>query len=54
MLGKMKSDLLQNLFITRLSDLINLGHRLVKLANEIACHEMELEFQNLYSELGRH
>ena len=36
MLGKIKPDLQQNLFKTRLTDLIKLGHPLVKLADEIA------------------
>ena len=53
MLGKIKSDSQQNLFKTRLTDLINLGHPLVKLANEVSWDKMELEFQNLYSEQGR-
>ena len=53
MLVKIKPDLQQNLFKTRLTDLINLGHPLVKLADEIAWAKMELEFQNLYSEQGR-
>ena len=53
MLGKIKPDSQQNLFKTRLSDLINLGHPLVKLANEVSWDKMELEFQNLYSEQGR-
>ncbi len=53
MLGKIKPDLQQNLFKTRLTDLINLAHPLVKLADEIALDKMELEFQNFYSEQGR-
>jgi transposase, IS5 family len=53
MLGKIKSDSQQNLFKTRLTELINLGHPLVKLANEVSWDRMELEFQNLYSEQGR-
>ena len=53
MLGKIKSDSQQNLFKTRLTDLINLGHPLVKLANELSWDKMELEFQNLYSDQGR-
>ena len=53
MLGKIKSDSQQNLFKTRLTDLINLGHPLVKLANEVSWDKMELEFQSLYSEQGR-
>jgi IS5 family transposase len=53
MLGKIKQDLQQNLFQTRLTDLINLEHPLVKLAQELDWSKMELEFQNLYSEQGR-
>jgi IS5 family transposase len=53
MLGKIKQDLQQNLFQTRLTDLINLEHPLVKLAQEVDWVKMELEFQNLYSEQGR-
>lgn len=53
MLGKIKPDSQQNLFKTRLTDLINLGHPLVKLAQEISWDKMEVEFQNLYSEQGR-
>lgn len=53
MLGKIKPNFQQNLFQTRLTDLINLGHPLVKLANEVAWNKMELEFENLYSEQGR-
>lgn len=53
MLGKINPDSQQNLFKTRLTDLINLGHPLVKLANEVSWDKMELEFQNLYSEQGR-
>lgn len=53
MLGKIKLDSQQNLFKTRLTDLINLGHPLVKLADEVSWDKMELEFQNLYSEQGR-
>jgi hypothetical protein len=36
MLGKIKPDLQQNLFKNGLTDLINLGYPLIKLANEIA------------------
>jgi IS5 family transposase len=36
MLGKIKSDSQQNLFKTRLTDLVNLGHPLLKLANEVS------------------
>ena len=46
MLGKIKSDSQQNLFKTRLTNLINLEHPLVKLADEISWDKMELEFQN--------
>ena len=53
MLGKIKPDLQQNLFQTRLIELINLGHPLVKLAQELDWNKMEFEFQNLYSEQGR-
>jgi IS5 family transposase len=53
MLGKIKPDLQQNLFKTRLTDLINLSHPLVKLAQEVSWDKMEVEFQNLYSEQGR-
>ena len=53
MLGKIKPNNQQNLFKTRLTDLINLRHPLVKLANELSWDTMELEFQNLYSEQGR-
>ena len=53
MLGKIKPDFQQNLFQTRLTDLINLEHPLVKLANELSWDKMELEFQSLYSDQGR-
>ena len=53
MLGKIKPDSQQNLFKTRLTDLINLGHPLVKLSNEVCWDKMEWEFQNLYSQQGR-
>ncbi len=53
MLGKIKPDFQQNLFQTRLTDLINLGHPLVKLSQEVSWDKMEFEFQNLYSEQGR-
>ena len=53
MLGKIKSDSQQNLFKTRLTDLINLGHPLVNLAAEVSWDKMEKEFQNLYSDQGR-
>lgn len=53
MLGKIKENLQQNLFQTRLTELINLGHPLVKLANEFSWDKMEFEFQHLYSDQGR-
>ncbi|MBA0882910.1 IS5 family transposase [Flavobacterium undicola] len=53
MLGKIKPDFQQNLFKTRLTDLINLEHPLVKLAQEIPWDKMEVEFENLYSNQGR-
>ena len=53
MLGKIKPDSQQNLFKTRLTNLINLGHPLVKLAAEVSWDKMEMEFQNLYSDQGR-
>jgi transposase, IS5 family len=53
MLGKIKPNFQQNLFQTRLTDLINLGHPLVKLATELDWSKMDLEFQNFYSEQGR-
>ena len=53
MLGKIKPDFQQNLFQTRLTDLINLRHPLVKLAYELDWNKMELEFQKLYSDQGR-
>ena len=45
MLGKIKPDFQQNLFKTRITELINLGHPLVKLAQEISWDKMEVEFQ---------
>lgn len=53
MLGKIKPNFQQNLFQTRLTDLINLSHPLVKLAAELDWSKMDSEFQNLYSEQGR-
>ena len=53
MLGKINVDLQQNLFKTRLTELINMGHPIVKLANELSWDKMESEFQKLYSEQGR-
>ena len=50
MLGKIKPDFQQNLFKTRLTELLNLEHPLVKLSQEIAWDKMEIAFQNLYSE----
>ena len=53
MLGKIKPDFQQNLFKTRLIELLNLEHPLVKLSQEIAWDKMAIAFQNLYSEQGR-
>ncbi|SEG15098.1 hypothetical protein [Flavobacterium urumqiense] len=53
MLGKIRPNNQQNLLKTRLADFINLGHPLVKLANELSWDKIELAFQNLYSEQGR-
>ena len=53
MLGKINTDLQQNLFKTRLTDLINMGHPVVKLAKELSWDKMEVEFQKLYSDQGR-
>ena len=52
MLGKIKPNFQQNLFKTRLTELLNLEHPLVKLSQEIAWDKMEIAFQNLYSEQG--
>jgi IS5 family transposase len=53
MLGKIKPDLQQNLFKTRLTELINMDHPLVKLAQEISWDKMEQEFAGFFSEQGR-
>lgn len=53
MLGKIKPDFQQNLFLTRLSDLVNLQHPLVLLSRELDWGKMEFEFKSLYSEQGR-
>ena len=53
MLGKIKPDFQQNLFQTRLTELIDLAHPLVRLAQELDWNKMELEFQELYSDQGR-
>lgn len=53
MLGKMKPDLQQNLFKTRLTELINMEHPLVKLGNEIDWEKIEQEFEKLFSTQGR-
>ncbi len=53
MLGKIKTNNQQDLFKTRLTDLINLAHPVVKLAEELSWDKMELEFQKLYSDQGR-
>jgi len=53
MLGKIKPDFQQNLFKTRLTELINPLHPLVKLAGEISWDKLESEFESLYSSQGR-
>ena len=53
MLGKLKPDFQQNLFQTRLTDLINLNHPLVKLAKEISWDNLEFSLADLYSTQGR-
>ena len=53
MLGKIRENLQQNLFKTRLTELINMEHPLVRLAHEISWDKMESEFEKLFSESGR-
>ena len=53
MLGKIQTTNQQDLFKTRLTDLINLSHPLVKLAEEFSWDKLEQEFQKLYSDQGR-
>lgn len=53
MLGKINTDLQQNLFKTRLTDLINMGHPIVKLAKGLSWDKMGFEFQKSYSDQGR-
>jgi IS5 family transposase len=53
MLGKITPDLQQNLFKTRLTELINMDHPLVKLGGEISWDKIEEEFSGLFSEQGR-
>jgi transposase, IS5 family len=53
MLGKIKPNPQQHLFQTRLTDLINLEHPLVKLAHELDWSKMELHCQDLYAQQGR-
>ena len=53
MLGKIKPDLQQNLFKTRLTELINMEHPLVKLAGEISWDKIEAEFEGFFSKEGR-
>ena len=48
MLGKIKPNFQQNLFQTRLSELINLGHPLVILAQELDWSKMEFEKRKNY------
>ncbi|WP_326983188.1 hypothetical protein VUJ46_01170 [Chryseobacterium sp. MYb264] len=47
MLGKIREDLQQNLFKTRLTELINMEHPVVKLAGEISWDKMESEFEKI-------
>jgi IS5 family transposase len=53
MLGRLKPDLQQNLFKTRLTTLINMEHPLVKLAHESSWEKMEAEFAIFFSKQGR-
>lgn len=53
MLGKIATTPQQDLFKTRLTDLINLSHPLVKLADEFSWDTIESAFEGLYSEKGR-
>lgn len=53
MLGKTTQDFQQNLFKTRLTELINMDHPLVKLAQEISWDKIEAEFEGLFSKEGR-
>ena len=53
MLGKIKPSQQQKASQTRLTDLINLGHPLVKLAQELDWNKMELALEHLYSKQGR-
>lgn len=53
MLGKIKQDLQQNLFKTRLTELINMEHPLVLLANELDWDHLEQEFEKFFSTQGR-
>lgn len=49
MLGKIKRDLQQNLFKTRLTDLINLGHPLGKLADEVSWEKWSWSLLRLFA-----
>ena len=53
MLGKLKHDLQQNLFKTRLSDFINLNHELVHLSKLINWNKIEEAFGKFYALNGR-
>ncbi|MDR2122706.1 MAG: hypothetical protein LBP34_06215 [Flavobacteriaceae bacterium] len=53
MLGKIRPELQQNLFKTRLREFINMGHPLVKLAQEISWDKIELKFSGMFSDQGR-
>lgn len=48
---ELQGYLLQQNNKTRLTDLINLRHQLVKLTQEISWDKMEAEFKKLYSDL---
>lgn len=53
MLGKIKPESQQHLFQTRLTELLNLAHPLVKLSQELPWDKIESAFKDLYSEQGR-
>ncbi|MEY4938067.1 MAG: hypothetical protein RIS64_4428, partial [Bacteroidota bacterium] len=53
MLGRIQEDFQQRLFETRLVELIDMDHPLVKLAQEINWDEVESEFEKLFSVHGR-
>jgi IS5 family transposase len=53
MSGKISPELQQNLFKTRLREFINMGHPLVRLAQEISWDKIELKFCGMFSDQGR-